>query len=308
MAFAWNFRHSLLFFSALARRCEGWHSLVARLLTLRRVSPFLRYRWDQVPFLTQPRTTPSTPAWTVPGGNPSQHLGKTEGEDFRASWEWKGREISWGVKCSVPVLTQQARGYSLCSRAGHSRCPQSLGCWWCGCPSPQQVDRSISCSPSFLSPPEPRWALLAENPPHETRCLRLRRKGTILSRHFNPNTCSSQSHPKAETYPVPAFSCQWALGQSSHPFSLPPFSAFLSPLQPYLGLLLLQRKSAQLTFILHCCLRMFSLCGLREWLYFLAREGKKGRERVKLLVRIRCHGSSPFAGDLFSFNLFMLKN
>lgn len=132
-----------------------------------------------VPTLTHPRTPPITSAWTVPGGNPSQHLGKTEEGDFRASWEWEGWERSWG--------DPSGRGHSPCSRAGRSRCPRWLGCWWCGCPSPQQGDRSTSCSPSFLSPLEPHWDLLAENPPHETRCLRLRRKGTILSRHFNPS-------------------------------------------------------------------------------------------------------------------------
>lgn len=222
MALAWNFRHSLLFFSALARRCRSWHSLIARFITLRRVSPI--FMLQVKPGSLSHTSTPTTSAWAP----------------LPAPWKNGGRgfQIILGVERMRNELRGQVQGAcpdpagcdrSPCSRAGRSRCPRWLGCWWCGCPSPRQADRSTSCSPSFLPPLEPRWDLLAENPPHETRCLRLRRKGTILSRHFfNPNTCSSQSHPKAETYPVPAFSCQWALGQGSHPFSLPPFSAFLS--------------------------------------------------------------------------------
>lgn len=229
MALAWNFRPSLLFFPALARRCKGWHSLGARFLTLRRVSPF---------FMLQVK--PDSFSHTCKNNPEHISVDCAWWQSFPAPWKNGGRgfESILGVERMRNKLRGQVQGaccdpagcgYSPCSRAGRSRCPRWLGCWWCGCPCPQQADRSTSCSPSSLSPLEPHWDLLAGNPPHETRCLRLRRKGTVLSRHFNPNTCSSQSHPKAETYPVPAFSCQWALGQGSHPFSLPPFSAFLSP-------------------------------------------------------------------------------
>lgn len=293
MPFAWNFRHPLLFFSALARRCKGWHSLIARFLTLRRVSPFLYYRLNQLPSLTHPTTPPTTSAWAVPGGNPSQHLGKTEGGDFRASWQWKGWATSWGGG-SKPVVTQQAV-------ATHRALVLVVADVLDGS-DVDDVDALLLSRQTGVLLVHPHSCLLWSfteifwqkiHPMKLAVCVWEGREqfyqDTLIS------TCSSQSHPKAETYPVPALSCQWALGQGSHPFSLPPFSAFLSPLQPYLGLLLLQRKRAQLTFILHGCLRRFLLCGLMEWLYFLAREGKRGwGGRERLLVRIGAMVPFPF--------------
>lgn len=212
-------------------------------------------------------------------------------EDFRASCEWGGWEMRWGMKCRVPILAQQC-DHSPCSRAGHSRCPRWLWCWWCGCPSPQQADRSTSYSPSFLPPLEPRWDLLAENPPHETRCLHLRRKGTILSRLSNPNTCSSQSHPKAEMYPVPAFSCQRALGRaptlllssllcfpsSALPGSTPPPEEECSD------------KFLSYTGVSRC------FYSVGSWNYCLSwQEEEKGEEgREKLLLRVGAMVPFPF--------------
>lgn len=59
------FSHSLLFFSALVRRCKGWHSLIADSLLWEEPAHFYA-ALNQVPFLPHPRTSPPHQHGQVP--------------------------------------------------------------------------------------------------------------------------------------------------------------------------------------------------------------------------------------------------